>query len=212
MSLSYENFTDKQLECIEFYCKNDLKELKKLCNPILKSKSIPYMNYDDLYDVAIECLCHSVKNYNEEKSQFKTFFIGNIKRKFSTWMRDSTRNCRCNVERDENGNIVVDKHTGNNIVIYDTSIHSETDEGYSLEETIASDYDLEDCVIDSLEEHEDKIINYMKTLTKLQKRIVNLLSMGYKKEEIMQELYLKDKEYNDNLNGIRSFERVKILY
>ena len=212
MSLSYENFTDKQLECIEYYCKNDLKELKKLCNPILKSKSIPYMNYDDLYDVAIECLCYSVKNYDEEKSQFKTFLLGNIKRKFSTWMRDSTRSCRCNVERDEKGRIVIDEETKNNKVIYDSSIHGETEDGYSLEETIASDYDLEDDVMKSFFELDNKIEKYLNSLTKIQKKIVNMLSDGFEKNEIVEKLELKEKEYTDNLNGIRAFERVKILY
>lgn len=211
MSLSYENFTDKQLEYIEFYCKNDLKELKKLCNPILKSKSIPNMNYDDLYDVAIECLCYSVKNYDEEKSQFKTFLLGNIKRKFSTWMRDSTRSCRCNVERDEKGRIVIDEETKNNKVIYDSSIHGETEDGYSLEETIASDYDLADQVISKQGYVSGKVKAYINSLGSIQKQIAYYLMDGYEPEEIKELLSLTDKEYSSFLLDMKSYDKKKNL-
>lgn len=211
MSLSYENFTDKQLEYIEFYCKNDLKELKKLCNPILKSKSIPYMNYEDLYDVAIECICYSVKNYDEEKSKFKTFLLGNIKRKFSTWMRDSTRSCRCNVERDEKGRIVIDEETKNNKVIYDSSIHGETEDGYSLEETIASDYDLEDQVLSKQDYVSGKVKAYINSLGSIQKQIAYYLMDGYEPEEIKELLSLTDKEYSLFLLDMKSYDKKKNL-
>lgn len=211
MSFSYENFTDKQLECIEFYCKNELKELKKLCDPILRSKNIPLMNYEDLYDVAIECLCYSVKNYDEKKSQFKTFFIGNIKRKLSTWMRDSTRSCRCNVERDKNGRIVIDEYTKNNKVIYDSSIHSETEDGYSLEETIASDYDLEDKIINKQEYMSEKTEAYINSLGSIQKQIAYYLMDGYESEEIKELLSLTGKEYSLFLSDMKSYDKKKNL-
>ena len=214
MSLSYENFTDftdKQLECIEFYCKNDLKELKKLCNPMLKLKNIPSMSHEDLYDVAIECLCSSVKKYDDEKSQFKTFLLGNIKKRFFTWMRNSARSCRCNVERDENGRIIVDEETGNNKVIYNASIYSETEDGCMLGDTIKSDYNLEDQVLNKQEYMSEKTKMYINSLGSIQKQIAYYLMDGYESEEIKELLSLTDKEYSSFLSDMKSYDKKKNL-
>lgn len=211
MSVSYDDFTEKQLSYIEFYCKNDLNELKKLYNPILALKKIPRMNYEDLYDVAIDCLCYSAKKYNEEKSQFKTFLSNNLRKRFFTWMRDSTRNCRCNVEKDKNGKIVIDEQTRNNKVIYDTSIYSETEDGCILGDTIKSDYDLEENIIqkESLETEKSKA--YMRSLGSVQKEIARYLVDGYDATEIKELLNLSDKQYSNYLSDMRSYEKKKNL-
>lgn len=210
MSLLYQKMNESQLEIVKFYCENNLKELKKICDPILKDHKIPPMNHDDLYDVAMECLCDSVVNYNESKSQFKTFLTGNIKRKFYTWMRDSTRNCRCNVERDKYGRIAVDKN-GNNIVVYDTSIYSETEDGHTLEDTIKADYDLENQVLSKQDYISEKAKAYINSLGSIQKQIAYYLMDGYEPEEIKELLSLTDKEYSSFLSDMKSYDKKKNL-
>ena len=42
-------------------------------------------NYDYFYSIALDALADSVLRYDESKNcQFKTFLVGNIKRKFNT--------------------------------------------------------------------------------------------------------------------------------
>ena len=45
-------------------------------------------DYDDFYSIGLEALYDSSKRFDESKSQFQTFLIGNIKRKFKTEIRD----------------------------------------------------------------------------------------------------------------------------
>ena len=61
-------FTDKELEIINFYCADELRELKKVCFPIIKQKDgVSGKDYDDLIDVALMTLIEVVKDYNSEK-------------------------------------------------------------------------------------------------------------------------------------------------
>ena len=78
---------------LEEYCDNEMKKLKQLCYPILiKIGGLSEKDYDDFYSIALDALTDSVIRFNDSKNcQFKTFLIGNIKRKFITEIRDRNR-------------------------------------------------------------------------------------------------------------------------
>ena len=56
-----------------------------------------------------------------------------------------------------------------------------------------------------------KIEKYLKKLSINQRKIVNLLSDGYKTKEIKKILHMNNKEYSENLAAIQAYENVKIL-
>lgn len=68
-------------EEMKTYCDNNMKELKKICYPMLvKIGGISNKDYDDFYSIALEVLADSVVKYDSSKSKFRTFLIGNIKK------------------------------------------------------------------------------------------------------------------------------------
>ena len=204
-----------QLDTIQYYCDCNLRELKKICNPIIIKKNVPSMHHDDLYSDAMNVLMESVIKFNEDVNcSFKTFLVGNIKRSFYDWTRDNERAIRCNVLKDKEGNIIKDEN-GRNITIQNVSIDQplNDEDNTTYRDLIASNYNIYDELSDEIGlSKDDKIEMYLKRLSKMQRRIVILLRDGYKKPEIKDILHIEEKEYSNNMLGIRAYENVRVLY
>ena len=179
---------------LEEYCANEMRKLKQLCYPILiKIGGISAKDYDDLYSIAFAALADSVLRYDESKNcQFKTFLVGNIKRKFNTEIRDRNRAKRIPAKQiDSFSNLV-------------------TEDGLELSELIASDFDTyEEAFGDDF--NGTKIERYLDKLSVIQRKIVSLLSEGYKSNEIRELLHMSEKEYSQNLAAIQAYENVREL-
>lgn len=180
---------------LEEYCNNNMKKLKQICYPILiQIGGISEKDYDDFYSIALDALADSVLRFDESKNcQFKTFLTGNIKRKFSTEIRDRNRNKRIPAKKIQSFDCLV------------------SDDGCLLSEIIPSDFDIfeEACVQSGWKE--SKIEKYLSKLSIIQRKIVSLLSDGYKAKEIRELLHMSEKEYSQNLAAIQAYENVREL-
>ena len=58
---------------------------------------------------------------------------------------------------------------------------------------------------------ENKIERYLSKLSIIQRKIVSLLSEGYKAKEIRELLHMSKKEYSQNLAAIQAYENVREL-
>lgn len=209
--IEWSKLTEEQLKIVNYYCDNNMKQLRKICDPILIKCNIPRMNYDDLYDVAVDTLGKSIETYNKQKSQFKTFLTGNLRRKFIQWMRDDTRGCRCNVLKDENGNIVKDEKN-NNIPIQDISFDAPNDDGNDLAEIIDSGISIErECLSTHNSLMSENVKAFLKSLGGVQREIAKLLSEGYCDYEIKEKLHISDTDYYSCISDMRSYEKKKFL-
>lgn len=208
----YKSLTDEQQEVIETYFSDEMRKLKKICNPILFRKNVPQMYYEDLYAVASDTLIESLKSFDGSKSSFSTFLIGNINRSFYDWTRDNTtRLCRNNIETDKNGKIIRDEN-GKVSIIPNVSLDAPIEDGIDLRERVASDFNIEDKLLEEMEVLQgDKISKYMKRLSNRQRKIVLLLSDGYTKEEIAKLLHINRKKLNEDMSSIMAYENIRIL-
>lgn len=203
--------TPQKKEIIEYYHKDNMAQLKKICDPIIFRKGVSQMEWDDLYSVASDTLLESLETYDENKgSQFRTYLTGNINRAFYDWTRDRRRSKRCNLLI-ENGKIV--KNEDNNpIVIPDIPIDAPTEDGINLSEKIASNFDIEAELDGEIGISSDsKMEKYLNRLSKKQRKIAVYLSEGYKPSEIREVLHITEKEYADCIKGMQSYEYIKIL-
>ncbi|MCJ7965750.1 sigma-70 family RNA polymerase sigma factor [Lachnospiraceae bacterium NSJ-171] len=198
-------FTDKELEIINFYCADEMFRLKKICNPLLAINKVKRMNYDDLYSDALKVLIESVKDYDGEKAKFETYLIGNIKRSFYDWMRDSLRWKRCNLQTDEKGHKKFSEN-GLPIPIYNLSFDCPTDEGKYLKDIVPDKNSLE---YDT--EFSPEMKEYLARLSKIQRMIITYLSEGYLPEEIQEILHINDKTYKDNYKTIMDEKNLRII-
>nr|DAH72743.1 MAG TPA: RNA polymerase sigma factor [Bacteriophage sp.] len=179
---------------LEEYCANEMKKLKQICYPLLiKIGGISEKDYDDFYSIALDALADSALRYDEtKKCQFNTFLIGNIRRKFNTEIRDRNRAKRIPAKKLESTSNLV------------------TEDGVELGETIPSKFDTYETACEYLFEG-TKIERYLDKLSYIQRKIVSLLSDGYKAKEIRELLHMDNKQYSNNLAAIQAYENIREL-
>lgn len=180
-------------DILHTYCDNNMKELRKICDMLMKHiGGISNKDYDDFYSIGLEALYDSANRFNPEKSHFRTFLIGNIKRKFKTEIRDRNRAKRIPSKQIQSMSNLI------------------SEDGLELGQIIPSNFDVYDeCFGEDVSDV--RIHSYLNRLSPLQKEIVQQLSVGYKHNEIKELLHIDTKEYNENLSCIRAYENVKIL-
>lgn len=200
-------FTDKELEIINFYCSDEMFRLKKICNPLLSINKVKRMNYDDLYSDALKVLIESVKDYDGERAKFETYLTGNIKRSFYDWMRDSLRWKRCNLQTDEKGHKKFGKN-GLPIPIYNLSFDYPTDDGEYLKDIVP---DTKNYLEDEIE-LSPKVKQYLHSLSNDQLEVTYLIMEGQSQENIKEILNLTQSEFNNRMNGIKAYENISILF
>lgn len=202
------NSDPEMIAVVNSYMENDMKKLKKICHKVWYGK-FDRSDYDELYDVAVDCLIETLITYNNEKARLETFLVGNIMRKTSTWMRDNKyRLKRQNLLRDENGKLILDDE-GKPQIIMNISLDVNTDEVKSIKENLPSRENIEREIF--TEEYTDKVELYLQQLPRKQERVARLLSQQYTKDEILKILHITANEYNDCLSGLRSYKNVAIL-
>lgn len=200
------NRTQKE-RILNDYCKNELQKLKQLCYPkICKIGGISQMDHDDLYSIALDALRDSTERFDHKYGcTFEVFLSGNINRKFSSYIRDKnslkkTGMIHCGSD-------------GSKDYVQNISLDALCEEGINMGEKIDSGFNMEEEVLAKIDDVPDsKIEKYLRRLSKMQKKIVLLLSDGYLQEEIRKILQISRKEYSDHMLGIRAYENVKILF
>ena len=91
---------------------------------------------------------------------------------------------------------------------------NEKGEECSLLDFIPSDFDTFEEVMKEQENqpYQNKVQQYLSRLSIQQVNILNLLIDGYKPNKIRQILELSSSEYADNIQIMRSYENIRILF
>ena len=215
MAVNYQDMTDSQKATIYDYCKNDMKKLKLTCNFVWGKKGIPNCYHDDLYDDAINVLSESVITFNPNgKSQFKTYLTNNIRKSYKQWHRDNfLRAKRNNLELDENRKIKRDEKE-NPIIIHNVSfdVPINDEDEITLQDVIKGKNTVESEIFGEKEiGYSKKMERYLSRLSNPQKEVLRLISIGFTANEILNELNITKKQYDDCYNAIHSYRNTQIL-
>lgn len=219
--LNYSELTEEQLEIINEYCENNMKKLKNVCYMVWGNKGLPYMYHDDLYDDAMNVLVESVITYNStNNTKFKTYLANNINLSQREWYRNThLRAKRNNLELDKNGKIKKDKK-GNPIIIKNISFNCLDEDGNDLYEKVSSGFKVENeiedfsytSLEDILEECSQEMREYLNVkLSKLQRKILELIINDFSKEEIIKTLNIDSALYSDSIAAITSNKNTRKL-
>ena len=191
---------NKDLSVLQPYCENDMQLLKKISKSIFMRFHEPLAksDYDDFYSISNMTLWQAYNAYNPDMgTSFDVFLRTCLKKKFSTEIRRRHRQKR-----------LADRFA----VSLDAA--NTDDEKCSLMDFMPSDFDTFEEVTRRQEngQYRDKVQQYVSRLSSQQVNILNLLVDGYKPSEIRQILGIPPREYADNLQTMRSYENVKILF
>lgn len=195
----------EQLAIIDEYCCDDMKKLKKLCNPIIaKIGGISEKDHDDIYSLAQFLLYKSVKNYDKDNANgasFKTFLYNILSRRiYATYIRDKNRQCRSNTRIGKNGEV---------IFIPDVSLDAPTPDCVATMERISSSTTLEDEIFKP--DISEKTKRYLYNLSSEQLEVARLFMEGYQQEAIKEILHMTQIEFNNCMNGMRAYRNISIL-
>ena len=177
----------------EQYYANNAKKLHNMVDKILFKLKFE-VDKEDFYSLSNEIFAGVLKRYDKSKP-FDAFLYSCLMNKFKTEM---TRRNRIKRQADKNalsidlpvgeseeltiGDFIADKNT------IEKEIFEENEESYSIEMT-----------------------RYLSRLSDLQKEVLRLISIGFTPNEIIGELHINSKMYNDCYDAIHSYRNISVL-
>lgn len=191
---------NQELAVLQPYCENDMKLLKRISKSIFMRFNEPLTksDYDDFYSIANMTLWQAYNSYNPDMGvNFEGFLYSCLQKKFKSELTRRHRH----------------KRVLNQLA---TSLDAINDSGEecNLLDFIPSDFNTFNEVIkrQDKEQYQDRVQQYISRLSNQQVNILNLLIDGYKPKEIRQILEISLKEYTENLQIMRSYENLKVLF
>lgn len=192
--------SSKDLSILQPYCENDMKLLKKVSRSIFMkfNESLTKADYDDFYSLANLTLWQAYNSYDPDNGVcFEGFLHTCLQKKFKSELTKRHRHKRI-------------------LNQFATSLDAENkdDDKGSLMEFIPSDFDTFEEVLkrQEKEQYQNKVQQYISKLSRQQVNILNLLMDGYEPYEIRQILELSERDYTNNMQIMRSYENIKILF
>ncbi len=182
---------------INAYYADNARKLHKVVDKILfKFGGLSNKDMDDFYSLANEVFVQAMRRYDHTQS-FDGFLYSCLSNKIMT---EITRRNR-------------EKRRADRLSISIDSMNQEEEE-CSLLDFIASDFDTFEEAAKTQEngQYQDKVQLYISKLSNLQVTILNLLIDGYKPNEVRGLLEISQREYADNMQTMRSYENIKILF
>ncbi len=192
--------TSADLSVLQPYCDNDMRLLKKISRSIFMRFNEPLAksDHDDFFSIANMTLWQAYNAYDPDTGiSFDGFLRSCLQKKFKTELTHRHRQ----------------KRILNQLAVsLDTADDGEDE--CSLLEFVPSDFDTFEEVFKRNESQavSDRVQQYISRLSDRQVNILNLMIDGYRANEIQEILMISAREYAENMQIIRSYENVKILF
>ena len=178
---------------INAYYAKDAKKLHKMVDKILIKLKFNVDN-EDFYSLANEIFVDVIKRYDNSKS-FDGFLYSCLMNKFKTEM---TRRNRSKRQADKNA-ISIDTPIGD-------------DENCTLNDIIADKKTIEsDFFGENKDGYSYQMQKYLSRLSPLQREVLRLISIGFMPSEILEELHINQKMYEDCYKAIHSYRNISVL-
>lgn len=190
----HDDLSPLQLQILDRYYTNNAKKLHKMVDRILsKFGGLNYKDMDDFYSLANEVFADVIRKYDDSQS-FDGFLYSCLSNKI---MSEITRRNREKRKADRMC-ISLDAPMGDQ-------------EGLTIGDILADDFDIEKEIFGEISAVTFKLEKYLAMLSRKQRALLELLSYCYKAAEIQSMLHMTQKEYADTLEGIHSYEKIRIL-
>ena len=185
---------EKHEDLVDLYFKNDGKVLYSLIDKVLFKLKFD-VEKSDFYSLGSEIFLDALCRYDETQD-FNGFLYSCLINKFKTEMTRRNRQKR---------------QCDNNSISIDTPIGDE-DGNFTIGDTIASKYTIEKEFFEEREESYSKeMCRYLSRLSDLQKEVLRLISIGFMPSEILEELHINQKMYEDCYQAIHSYRNISVL-
>lgn len=186
-----------QSDILNAYYADNAKKLHKTVDRILcRFGGLSGKDTDDFYSLANEVFADVLKRYDYMQS-FDGFLYSCLSNKIMTEITKRNR----------------EKRKADRMCVSLDAVNGDEEE-CNLLDFIPSDFDTFEEVVKRQEsgKYQDKVERYISKLSNRQVNILNLLIDGFKPNEIQRLLEISSKEYADNMQAMRSYENIRILF
>ena len=202
---------------INQYYENNAKKLHNMVDKILFKLRFE-VNHEDFYSLANEIFVDVVRRYDGRQS-FDAFLYSCLINKIKTEMTRQNRIKRklkvFIKEKDCNGEtIVIEKYINDDSLDRPVYVdgHSNSEET-TLCDFIADNRTVEKEIFeDKRDYYSEKMTRYLTRLSDLQKEVLRLISIGFMPNEILEELHINQKMYEDCYQAIHSYRNISLLF
>ena len=192
-SVTVKRACEKHKDLVDLYFKNDGKVLYGLIDKVLFKLKFD-VEKSDFYSLGSEIFLDALCRYDGRQS-FDKFLYFQLYNKFKTEMTKRNRQKR---------------QCDNNSISIDTPIGD--DENFTIGDTISSKSTIEKEFFKEREEcYSKEMRRYLGRLSDLQKEVLRLISIGFMPSEILEELHINQKMYEDCYKAIHSYRNIEIL-
>ena len=178
---------------INSYYNNNAQKLHKMIDKIIFRLKFNVDN-EDFYSLGNEIFIDVINRY-DGKQQFDGFLYSCLIKKFKTEM---TRRNRQKRQADKMA-VSIETPIGEN-------------ENITLSDIIADKNTIEKMFFDENEDtYSVEMQKYLSRLSTLQREVLRLISIGFDPNEILTELHINKKQYEDCYNAIHAYRNIEIL-
>ena len=178
---------------INSYYNNNAQKLHKMIDKIIFRLKFNVDN-EDFYSLGNEIFIDVINRY-DGKQQFDGFLYSCLIKKFKTEM---TRRNRQKRQADKMA-VSIETPIGEN-------------ENITLSDIIADKNTIEKMFFDENEDtYSAEMQRYLSRLSILQREVLRLISIGFDPNEILTELHINKKQYEDCYNAIHAYRNTSIL-
>lgn len=183
-------------EILMSYYKNNAKKLHEVVNKILlRFGGLSDKDVDDFYSLANEVFADVLRRYDGDQS-FDGFLYSCLTNKIKTEITKRNRYKR----RADRLSVPIDQPVGD-------------DEYCTLADMIPSDINIEEEVLEkNMDFMDQKIQNYLGSLSKIQRRIIEMKMQDIGTNSIKKHLNLTDKQYQLYMRQAVQYEHIRLLY
>lgn len=193
-SVTVKRACEKHKDLVDLYFKNDGKVLYSLIDKVLFKLKFD-VEKSDFYSLGSEIFLDALCRYDGRQS-FDKFLYFQLYNKFKTEMTKRNRQKR---------------QCDNNSISIDTPIGD--DENFTIGDTISSKSTIEKEFFEEREEcYSKEMRRYLGRLSDLQKEVLRLISIGFMPSEILEELHINQKMYEDCYKAIHSYRNISLLF
>ena len=193
-SVTVKRACEKHKDLVDFYFKNDGKVLYGLIDKVLFKLKFD-VEKSDFYSLGSEIFLDALCRYDGTQD-FNGFLYSCLINKFKTEMTRRNRQKR---------------QCDNNSISIDTPIGDE-DGNFTIGDTISSKSTIEKEFFEEREEgYSKEMCRYLGRLSDLQKEVLRLISIGFMPSEILEELHINQKMYEDCYQAIHSYRNISVL-
>lgn len=195
-SIAVKKVCEKHKDLVDTYFENEGKKLYSMIDKILFKLKFD-VEKSDFYSLGSEIFLDALCRYDETQD-FNGFLYSCLMNKFKTEM---TRRNRQKRKADRMA------------LSWETPIGDE-DGNSTLGDMIASNINIEKEILgdDSDIIMDEKIERYLNSLSKIQRRIVEMKMQNVEVQHIKEELGLTDSQYSSHMEEVVQYEHIRLLH